>query len=33
MFAGWLQKLKKLHQPGVEPGQAAWKATIMPLDH
>ena len=26
-------KLKKMHQPGVEPGSAAWKAAILPLDH
>ncbi len=24
---------KKMHQPGVEPGSAAWKAAILPLDH
>ena len=27
------QKMKALHQPGVEPGANAWKALMLPLHH
>lgn len=35
LFINFLFKniLKKMQLPGVEPGSAAWKAAILPLDH
>ena len=28
-----IQKKKKLHRPGIEPGPPAWQARILPLNH
>ena len=29
----WGKKIKKMHQPGIEPGSVPWQGTILPLDH